>query len=195
MVTVVSQIDTNLPARVPKSEFVAGRLSLAFCNTVALPNAADRLADPLSLAAWAARAGRALDAAPDEAAFHDLLQLRDLLRDIFGDLADGLAPDQGHLDRLASLTAPQRLVWDDRAFRADLRPAGDAVTRLSQALIADALDLLTGDALLRIKRCPAHDCRWFFFDTSKNGTRRWCAMSDCGVKDKVQRFRAQHGAF
>lgn len=116
MVTTVSQIDSPLPARVPKSEFVAGRLSLAFCNTVALPNAADRLADPLSLAAWAGRAGRALDAAPDQAAFHDLLQLRDLLRDIFGDLADGLAPDQGHLDRLASLAAPQRLVWDDRAF-------------------------------------------------------------------------------
>lgn len=192
MVTTVSQIDTSLPARVPKSEFVAGRLSLAFCNTVALPTAADRLADPESLAAWAARAGRPLDAAPDAAAFQSLLQLRTLLRDIFGHLANGLAPAQANLDALAGMAAPQRLVWDDRAYRAELRPAGDSLKRLKQALVADALDLLTGEALERIKRCPAHDCRWFFFDTSRNGKRRWCAMGDCGVKDKVQRYRAHH---
>lgn len=190
MVIAVSQIDRSMPVRVPKSEFVAGRLSLAFCNTVALPTAADRLVDPEALAAWAARAGRALDAAPDPSAFQTLLQLRTLLRDIFGDLASGLAPVQASLDRLAAMAAPQRLVWDDRAYRAELRPAGDSVTRLYQALIADALDLLTGTALERIKRCPAHDCRWFFFDTSRNGKRRWCAMGDCGVKDKVQRYRA-----
>jgi len=74
-------------------------------------------------------------------------------------------------------------------------PMGDAISRLRQAIIADAVDLLTGIALERVKRCPAHDCQWFFFDTSRNGTRRWCAMSDCGTKDKVQRYRDRSAAF
>jgi predicted RNA-binding Zn ribbon-like protein len=191
MVSAVSQIDSNPPIRVPRSEFVAGRIALAFCNTVALPNAADRLADPQSLASWAGRAGRALDVAPGESEFRDLLALRDLLREIFGRVADGTGPLQASLDLLAAMAGPQRLVWNDPARRADLRPGGDAVTRLKQAIVADAIDLLTGPALFRVKRCAAHDCRWFFLDASRNGTRRWCAMEVCGLKEKVQRHRGR----
>jgi len=49
-------------------------------------------------------------------------------------------------------------------------------------------NLLTGD-LRRVKRCPSHDCLWLFHDDSKNLSRRWCAMDDCGTLDKVRRYR------
>lgn len=188
MVTAVSQIFA-LPKRVPKSEFVAGRLSLAFCNTVALPDAADRLGDEAGLAAWASRAGHPLDRQPDSTDFYSFSDLRKHLRAIFDDLAGGLNPAQASLDKLAAMATPPRLVWNSQSYRATAEPGGDAVDRLRQAIVADAVDLLTGTAQHRIKRCPAHDCRWFFFDTSRNGTRRWCAMADCGTRDKVQRYR------
>ena len=197
MVTAVSQIDTSnivaLPARVPKSEFVAGRLSLAFCNTVALPDAADRLADAAGLVAWAGRAGFTLADTPDAAGFADILRLREILRTIFGALATGFAPDQAALDRLADMAPPVRLIWNDAAQRAERATADRGpLARLQQSIIADAIDLVSGSDVIRIKQCPAHDCRWFFFDTSKNRKRRWCAMSDCGVKAKVSRYRGRH---
>jgi predicted RNA-binding Zn ribbon-like protein len=197
MVTAVSQIDTSrlvpLPARVPKSEFVAGRLSLAFCNTVALPDAADRLGDAAGLAAWSSRAGFPLAETPDAGTLAAMLTLREILRQIFAALATSLAPDQAALDRLAASAPPLRLVWNDAENRAESGAGeSDPLLRLRQAIIADAIDLVRGGDVIRIKQCPADDCRWFFFDTSKNGKRRWCAMSDCGVKAKVNRYRGRH---
>ena len=57
-------------------------------------------------------------------------------------------------------------------------------------LVRDAAAVVTGERR-RIKRCPAHDCLWLFYDGSKNLSRRWCAMDDCGTRDKVRRFRAR----
>jgi predicted RNA-binding Zn ribbon-like protein len=46
----------------------------------------------------------------------------------------------------------------------------------------------------RLKSCP--DCRWVFFDHTRNGTKRWCLMNAgsptgraCGTNAKVRRFR------
>jgi predicted RNA-binding Zn ribbon-like protein len=195
MVIAVSQIDSALPARVPRSEFVAGRLCLAFCNTVALPDAADRLSDPAGLAGWAQRAGHPLADLPDAADFAGFLDLRRHLRAIFGALADGLVPPQASLDFLGAMQGPLRLVWNSRAGRATPRITGDDLARLRQAIVSDAITLVTNDNTGRLKRCPADDCRWFFLDGSRNGTRRWCAMADCGTRDKVRQFRARQAAF
>ena len=113
MVTAVSEIDRpteihHIPRRVPKAEFVAGRLSLAFCNTVALPDAADRCADAESFAAWAARGGHPLPAPPDEAALADFLALRETLGAIFSELVIGCDPPAAALAALPALAALAR---------------------------------------------------------------------------------------
>lgn len=198
MVTDLSEIHahpTHLPRRIPKAEFVAGRLSLAFCNSVALPDAADRLADPVGLAAWAERAGHALGRIPDAADHADMLALRATLCAIFTDLVAGIDPPATALASLGAAMVPVRLVWDGSTRRAHTLAAGDALSELKRAIISDAIELLTGEAQARIKRCPGADCRWFFFDTTKNAQRRWCAMGDCGVKAKVARYRTRHAAF
>jgi predicted RNA-binding Zn ribbon-like protein len=41
--------------------------------------------------------------------------------------------------------------------------------------------------------CRADDCGWLFVDASRNRSRRWCDMSECGNRAKAQRFRARHG--
>jgi predicted RNA-binding Zn ribbon-like protein len=49
-----------------------------------------------------------------------------------------------------------------------------------------AMELLTSDALLRVKRCGR--CSWLFLDGTKNRSRRWCSMEGCGTQEKSQRF-------
>lgn len=53
----------------------------------------------------------------------------------------------------------------------------------------DYLRLL--DAPERIRRCAHPDCVLHFFDTSKNGTRRWCSMAGCGNRAKAARHHAR----
>ena len=58
-------------------------------------------------------------------------------------------------------------------------------------LAQSANDLLTSDAILRLRACDSNTCRWLFLDTSKNHTRRWCDMKTCGNRMKARRFQAR----
>jgi len=40
-----------------------------------------------------------------------------------------------------------------------------------------------------IRKCENPECILFFYDTSKNHTRRWCSMEMCGNRAKVSAFR------
>ncbi len=51
-----------------------------------------------------------------------------------------------------------------------------------------AADLLASDQLEYVRACSSKTCEWFFLDTSKNHHRRWCDMTRCGNRAKVQRF-------
>lgn len=53
-----------------------------------------------------------------------------------------------------------------------------------------AADLLTTPHLLdHVRVCDGGNCGWLFIDTSKNHSRRWCDMRDCGNRAKVRRHR------
>jgi len=54
-------------------------------------------------------------------------------------------------------------------------------------ILQDCQELLTSDDLNRLRICAAEECGWLFIDRSKNGTRRWCDMADCGNLDKQRR--------
>lgn len=62
-------------------------------------------------------------------------------------------------------------------------------------LIADsAAEFLTTGDLTRLRECSGDDCGWLFEDTSKNRSRQWCDMRDCGNLAKVRRFRTRSRA-
>lgn len=46
----------------------------------------------------------------------------------------------------------------------------------------------------RIRMCAAPDCRWVFFDTSRNASGRWCSMRVCGNRDKTRRYRERQAS-
>jgi predicted RNA-binding Zn ribbon-like protein len=41
----------------------------------------------------------------------------------------------------------------------------------------------------RLKCCRNHDCRWAFYDASKNRSATWCSMQICGNRSKTRRYR------
>ena len=73
----------------------------------------------------------------------------------------------------------------------------EATERLDAPLwpvLRAAADLLAGPQLARVRQCADGNCGWFFLDTSKNHSRRWCSMEGCGsrakARDYYQRKRA-----
>jgi len=66
---------------------------------------------------------------------------------------------------------------------------GDHLERLLWPLAVAGLDLLRSGPLDRLKACE--DCPWLFLDTSRNRSRRWCSMADCGTRAKMRRYRAK----
>ncbi len=43
----------------------------------------------------------------------------------------------------------------------------------------------------RLKACPADDCQWAFYDGSRNRSRTWCWMEECGNREKTRRYRSR----
>jgi predicted RNA-binding Zn ribbon-like protein len=54
-----------------------------------------------------------------------------------------------------------------------------------------ATELLTSRQLSRVRECADDRCGWLFLDMSKNSSRRWCAMADCGNRAKARRYRVR----
>ena len=46
----------------------------------------------------------------------------------------------------------------------------------------------------RLKACRNHDCRWAFYDHSKNRSASWCSMQLCGNHTKIRAYRRRHAA-
>jgi predicted RNA-binding Zn ribbon-like protein len=85
-------------------------------------------------------------------------------------------------DRLVPVRG--RLQWqteDARALEAVLWPVCQAASAL-----------LTSSDLSRLRQCGGRDCGWLFLDRSRNHSRQWCTMDDCGNVSKVRRFRSRH---
>ena len=67
-------------------------------------------------------------------------------------------------------------------WRNDISP----LDKIHYTVIGAALEVITRHDLSRIKKCPS--CQWLYMDMSKNKSRRWCTMEDCGNRHKVNAF-------
>jgi predicted RNA-binding Zn ribbon-like protein len=135
---------------------------------------------------------------PSEAAtvFERALALRGSITKIFRAIAAGAAPEESDLRRLQSeyLRALEqvRLAPADDHFDWDWAENEHAFDRPLWAIARSAVEVLTTDNFARVKECPgADDCGWLFYDTSKNGSRRWCSMEGCGSRLKMRRQYAK----
>jgi predicted RNA-binding Zn ribbon-like protein len=53
-----------------------------------------------------------------------------------------------------------------------------------------AAEVLTSEEASRLRVCEANlsqECDWLFIDETRNCSRRWCSMKDCGNRAKARR--------
>ncbi|GAA1132546.1 CGNR zinc finger domain-containing protein [Kribbella jejuensis] len=177
----------------------------------------DYLTSPADLVAWARRAGL-IDlrdyssvegtwrSMPELAtkALNATLEIREAAYDVFAPRApgSGVAPE-GVQHSEGSAFERLMLRWSAAAARSMLIPdfsrergiAGLVVGTSPAQLIPDrlvvaAVELVRTVDLRQLKACPVADggCGWLFLDRSRNGSRRWCAMEDCGTRAKIRKL-------
>ena len=61
---------------------------------------------------------------------------------------------------------------------------------VTDRLAAACVELLQTVEVRQLKACPLDQggCGWLFLDRSRNGSRRWCTMDDCGAHAKARRL-------
>ena len=191
---------------------LGGELCLDFANTVEprLGNhRSDYLAGYEDLVAWSRHAGslgeeearRLLLEAEGKpsgaaAAWERAVALRETVYRVFAAVAEGAQPEAPDLDALAAAhreaLAHHRLVPAASGF-GWARVEGDELEEPLWPVALSATRLLTSGGLERVKECAAEEggCGWLFYDASKNKSRRWCSMSDCGSRAKMRRMYAR----
>jgi predicted RNA-binding Zn ribbon-like protein len=77
--------------------------------------------------------------------------------------------------------------------RLSLRPGRSkgTVDIINAAGVAALMRMMSRPSWPRFKACHALDCGWVFIDRSRNLSRRWCDMGDCGNRAKGAAFRAR----
>jgi predicted RNA-binding Zn ribbon-like protein len=121
--------------------------------------------------------------------------LREAIHRICKAVIDRRQPREADTDllneELAEARRHQRLVPMGEGFVWRWAGAKDALDRMLWPVADSAADLLTAGDLSRLRECGGEECHWLFEDTSKNRSRQWCAMQDCGNLAKVRRFRTR----
>ncbi len=146
----------------------------------------DLLADVEGLAVWLAANGLERRFTADATTLRHTLAARDALAALVDHPGDPAATarvdavlDHGRIRATLTADGPgERVEFADPA-----RGPGWTAAR-------DYLDLLR-TAPDRIRACAHEACILHFFDTSRNGTRRWCSMAACGNRAKASRHYAR----
>lgn len=195
---------------------VGGHPALDFVNTVhhwiGTGPERDYLGDYAGLLRWSRDAGvlgerevrtlsRMVAAHPTAAvrAYRDACALRDALHELLQASVTARRPDPGRLrifnawyrralgarNVVADRHGRLRADWD---FGGDGLPLELPLLKLALSAVEFAQTAEPG----RLKECPAEPgCGWLFHDTSKNRSRRWCDMADCGNVAKARRHYAR----
>jgi predicted RNA-binding Zn ribbon-like protein len=142
------------------------------------------LASPAQLRRLEKRA--ALDPAAARAARREAVDLREALYRMFVAVAEERPVEADDLGVFNRALARMRM---GRDFEWEWTAGADALDGLLAPIVRAALALLTSrEERHRVRVCAASDCVWLFLDTSKNRSRRWCDMKQCGNRNKVRRF-------
>jgi len=195
-------------------ELAGGHLALDFANTAGVHGdepQSEWLAGYPDLAWWGVRAGaidqaeapallaRAEEDAGEAASvFARAITLREALYRVFSPVCHGECPAEYDLalinGELARALPHLRVVVEGSDFRWAWE--GDGLDRVLWPVVRAAAELLTSGELARIGECEGDNCEWLYLDTSRNRSRRWCVMSDCGNRAKARRHyhRTRAGA-
>jgi predicted RNA-binding Zn ribbon-like protein len=169
-------------------------LVVDFVNTRDIDRDTEELTTPDRLTIWLRERGllqAGIDLAPAE--LDQAIELRETLREVL--LAHNGAvrsSGAGTLERVAERGRLSVSFGEDGTVRLAAR-AGGFAGALAQLLVPVAQAASDG-TWERVKACAADDCRWAFYDHSRNRAGRWCDMAVCGNRTKVRAYRRKQRA-
>ena len=181
-------------------ELIGGDAALDFVNTIHDWNAVERrdyvatfpeavrFAEAAGvISAAEARRLAVRPAGPELRRLHDLrVRLERMLRAVQNQRSPS-AEDLEELGREAAEAARvARLRPEKGQLRRVIDSAAAGVATVRFRLVDGMVALLTSDRVARVSRCPS--CGWFFLDTTKNRSRRWCSMAMCGSAVKARTY-------
>jgi len=161
-----------------------------FVNTLDVEEGNDELDSTAGLAAWLAGAGLGDGGEPTERDLARAVDFREGLRSLL--LANNGA-DAGSVsaDRLnAALDGASSEVRFHGSSAVIVPTCGNVDGALATMALVVHGAMRSGE-WAKLKVCPAVDCLWAFYDRSRNHSRTWCQMGDCGNRAKVRAFRAR----
>lgn len=168
----------------------------------------DKLGDYSDLVAWsrhsgivtATEAGRLIKeskrkTAEARAVFDRAIALRESLHRIFKATVIGRMPQSIDLepvnDELLKARSHERLIKTEQGFTWEWIGTETALDRMLWSIAHSGAEFLSTGDLSRLRECGGEECGWLFEDTSRNRSRQWCHMQDCGNLAKVRRFRTR----
>jgi predicted RNA-binding Zn ribbon-like protein len=169
-------------------------LLVAFVNTRDVEEETDSIADPEGLRDWIAeRTGEYLSEI-DSQDLRRALALRESLRALLRANNGGEASERE--------LAPLREAAERSRYRPALSPAGELTLEPARAdltgfearLLLAVERLQSHGAWPRLKACPDETCQWAFYDATRNRSRTWCSMEECGNREKTRRYRTRKSA-
>jgi predicted RNA-binding Zn ribbon-like protein len=189
-----------------------GWLCLDFANTVdwhASKNPVETLNKYADLIEWSVNRSIISDDAKDvllrkseekpieaQAVLEKAREIREDIYRILSDTAHGrpikITDLRGFNKALASMLSHSKLAPYERGLRWDWDSHPDKLDSVIWPVVKSAVDLMTSEAIKRVGQCADEKgCGWLFWDSSRNRSRRWCDMRDCGNRAKVRRFYAK----
>jgi len=123
------------------------------------------------------------------------IALRDASMRAFSAFARGKTPDAHDLELIgreaATALAHRRIAQTGRQITwtwAD----DPTLERVLWPIAQSGGALLTSEEdRAMVRECASDTCEWLFLDRTRNHSRRWCDMADCGNRAKQQRLRAR----
>lgn len=185
------------------------KLSLDFANTLqwhASENPQENLNSYKDLVEWGRKEGllsetdgqklnkkAGMNPTAAEKVLKRAIELREAIYRIFSAVASSMLPKGGDLSTLnrylGKTMAQSRIIPTKSGFTWDINGNKDELDWMLKPIVRSAAGLLTSDELDRVKECADDKgCGWLFLDRSKNRSRRWCDMKECGNRAKAKRF-------
>jgi predicted RNA-binding Zn ribbon-like protein len=166
-----------------------------FLNTIDFEDGTDEFADPPALEAWlGARSLLPEGETLGDADLRRAIEVREALRALLRANA-GADPDREAIALLNRAARNARLVVRlEDGGEARLTPDARGIEAPIGRLLATVYTAVARGTWPRLKVCLNDECRWAFYDHSKNRSGRWCTMDVCGNVMKARAYRARRAS-
>ena len=167
-----------------------GELELvrAFVNTLDIDQGTEELASPAGLRRWLVAnhlASRHVEVGDVE--IRRAVALREAFRAMLLS-NNGGPPDPHALDVMNAEAARTRPVIRFDRSEGTIEGRADHVDGALGMLLGIVFTSMARGTWSRLKVCENDACRWAVYDHSKNRSKRWCSMSECGGRAKAREY-------